>query len=219
MVLATPIGNLGDLSERAKGCLREADVVAAEDTRRANKLILHVGGAASLTRLDDHVPEARLEEVLDAVEAGKLVVFVSDAGVPGISDPGARLVNRAYERGLCVDSVPGPSSVTNALALSGFYAQRFAFLGFLPRKRSKLEGLLEPYRDSTFALVFFDRPERVERSLEVFESALGERRVAICREMTKVHQEVRRGLLSERGALCAGLRGELTIVVEGKTGG
>jgi 16S rRNA (cytidine1402-2'-O)-methyltransferase len=210
---------LGDLSERAKACLLEADLVAAEDTRRANKLLLYLGSSACLTRIDDHVPEARLDEALDAVEAGKLVVYVSDAGVPGISDPGARLVDRAYARGLTVDSVPGPSAVTNALALSGFYAQRFAFFGFLPRKRSKLEALAAPYRDTTFALVFFDRPERLERTLEVFESVLGSRRVAVCREMTKVHQEVRRGWLSEREGLCSGLRGELTVVIEGKTDG
>lgn len=169
-----------------------------------------------LLRLDEHAAQARIAQIVDEVESGNRLAVVADAGTPGVSDPGALLVNAAYEAGLEVDSIPGPSAVTNALALSGFFAQRYVFVGFLPRKPGPAAAELEPFRDSTYTIVLFESPHRVTKTIEVLFSALGERRAAVCREMTKVHQDVRRGWLSELAKLSLPSKGEYTIVVEGK---
>lgn len=217
VVVGTPIGNLSDLSERTTEALRSADVVAAEDTRRTIKLLGHVGSTAELVRLNDaRAPASAVDSLLDRVESGAVVALVSDAGMPTVSDPGAKVVNRAYERELPVLGVPGPSAVTLALALSGFFAQRFVFLGFLSKKPSRMKETLAPYAESALPIVLFERPERLEKVLEAALEVLGDRRVAVCREMTKAHEEVRRGRISTLLRQELVHKGELTVVVEGE---
>lgn len=191
-------------------------MVAAEDTRRTIKLLQHLGARAELVRLDDaHASPAAIDRLLDRIETGEVVVLVSDAGTPAVSDPGAKMVDRAYERGLPVCAVPGPSAVTLALSLSGFFAQRFVFLGFLPRKTGKIKEVLTPYVKSPLPIVFFERPERLRKVLEVVLEVVGDRRVALCREMTKAHEEVRRGSISDLLRQDWAHKGELTVVIEG----
>lgn len=217
VVVGTPIGNLGDLSERITETLRSADVVAAEDTIRTVKLLGHVGSKAELVRLNDaRAPASAVDSLLDRVEAGAVVALVSDAGMPTISDPGAKVVNRAYERELPVLGVPGPSAVTLALALSGFFAQRFVFLGFLSKKPSRMKETLAPFATSALPIVLFERPERLPKVLEAALEVLGDRRVAVCREMTKAHEEVRRGRISALLRQELVRKGELTLVLEGE---
>jgi len=216
IVVGTPIGNLNDLSVRAAEALESADVVAAEDTRRTIKLLQHVGSKAELIWLNDaRAPASAIDGLLDRVESGATVVLVSDAGMPAVSDPGAKVVNRAYERGLPVLGVPGPSAVTLALALSGFFAQRFVLLGFLSRKPGRMMETLAPYAESALPIVLFERPERLPKVLEAALEVLGDRRVAVCRELTKAHEEVRRGSISALLRQELVHRGELTVVVEG----
>jgi 16S rRNA (cytidine1402-2'-O)-methyltransferase len=172
-----------------------------------------------LVRLDEHSTSAKIRSLVERAAGGETVAVVSDAGTPGISDPGAMLVDAAYEAGVEVDSIPGASAVSNALALSGFFAQKFAFLGFLPRRASALREEFEPYADSTTTLVFFEAPARVGKSLQAALAALGDRRVAICREMTKIHQQVVRGRLSTISSTELSSKGEFTIVLEGKRRG
>jgi len=206
---------LSDLSTRAIDALRVCDLVTAEDTRIASRLLSSLGLKKATIRIDEHASDSALKRVIGRAEAGETIVVTSDAGTPGISDPGAKLVDLAYEAGVTVDAIPGPSAVTNALALSGFFAQRYAFLGFLPRKKGGQLAEFEPYASSTYSLVFFESGARVGRTLSVALEALSDRRAAICREMTKLHQEVIRGRLSELAQDVPNLKGEVTVVIEG----
>lgn len=217
VVVGTPIGNLADLTPRAADALRTADIVAAEDTRRSVKLLQHVGSKAQLMLLNDtRASASAIDSLLDRVEGGAVVALVSDAGMPTVSDPGAKMIDRAYERGLRVLGVPGPSAVTFALALSGFFAQRFVFLGFLSKKPGRLKETLAEYGESPLPIVLFERPERLMKVLQAALEVLGDRRVAVCREMTKMHEEVRRGRISTLLKQESVQKGELTVVVEGK---
>ncbi len=214
-LVSGPIGNLKDLSPRAAEALEQAEVWFVEDTRVSGKLQSHLGIKRPMRVCSDHTGEAVLEKLADEA-AEKPCALLSDAGTPGISDPGARLVDICYERGIPVDSIPGPSAVTDALALSGFYAQRFAFLGFPPRKRGPMLELLSPFADSALTLVLFESPHRVARLLEWGAEALGDRRCAICRELTKAHQQIYRCRLSEPPTESQVPRkGEVTVVIEG----
>ena len=179
------------------------------------KLLSKLGIKRRMVRLDEHATAAKVAEVVADAANGANVVLASDAGTPLVSDPGTALVDAAYWAGVDVDSVPGPSSVTNALALSGFYAQKFVFLGFLPKKPAGIRAELEPYRVSSMTVVVFDSPRRVPKTLEQVHDALGDRRVAVCREMTKLHQDVHRGRLSEAASWPLPSKGEYTIVIEG----
>ncbi len=217
VVVATPIGNLGDLSPRAIAELAGANYWLVEDTRVSAKLQALVGARKPMRVLSDHTPEARLRDYADSILSGEVVALVTDGGAPSISDPGARLVDIVRDRGGEVESTPGPSAVTNALALSGFYAQRFAFLGFLPRKHGDMKRELAPFVDSTYTLVLFESPLRTDKLLEALSESLGARRYAICREMTKLHQQVYRDRLpSVPESNTVPRKGEFTIVVEGK---
>lgn len=169
-----------------------------------------------MLRLDAHTEGSRLADILKQIPKGGSLAVVTDAGTPGISDPGAALVDKAYEAGFEVESVPGPSAVSNALALSGFFAQRYAFLGYLPRKKGAFQQELRAYGDSTLTIVLFESPFRVTKSLEMVLEVLGDRRACLCREMTKLHQQVLRGGLSELIASNPPTKGEYTIVIEGK---
>lgn len=217
VLVATPLGNLDDLSPRARAAMEAAEAWLVEDTRVAAKLGQLTGIKRPLKRLDEHSRDEQLLRYVSELEAGANFALMSDAGVPGISDPGARMVDLAREADIPVDCIPGPSAVTTALALSGFYAQRFVFLGFLGRKRGDIIKELAPFADSTLTLVLFESPFRVDSVLEAAHAALGTRRYAITRELTKLHQQVVRGDLPELPSEKEMPRkGEFTLVLEGK---
>ncbi len=214
---ATPIGNLEDITLRALRILKEVDLIAAEDTRQTRKLLQHYGIRSRLTSYHAHNQGRKADEIWAALEAGKSVAVVSDAGLPGISDPGALLAAGAVEREIPLVVVPGASAPVAALVVSGLRTGRFAFEGFLPRKGRK--KLLEELALEKRTLIFFESPNRVLKTLEELRAVFGERRVAVARELTKLHEEVFRGTLS--AALehfrANPPRGEFTLVVEGNT--
>ncbi len=215
-LVCTPIGNLGDLSARAIETLSGADAWIVEDSRVSGKLAAHLGIRKPMQTLNEHSGPDKLKAF--AERAGQeTLALLTDGGAPGISDPGAALVDLCRDAGVDVDAIPGPSSVVDALMLSGFYAQRYAFLGFLPRKAGPMRKELEPFKDSPFTLVAFESPFRFRNLLEAAADALGDRRYAICREMTKLHQQVYRQRLpyipTDSEVLA---KGEFTIVFEGK---
>ncbi|MCW2606086.1 MAG: tetrapyrrole methylase [Frankiales bacterium] len=220
LVLAgAPIGRAGDASARLAAELATADVVAAEDTRRLHRLCADLGVKPSgrVVSCFEGNEEQRVPELLDAVRAGLRVLLVTDAGMPTVSDPGFRLVAAAAEADLPVTCVPGPSAVTTALAVSGLPSDRFCFEGFLPRKqgerRTRLQGLVAERRTA----VLFEAPHRLAASLADMAGVLGaERRAVVCRELTKTHEEVRRGTLGDLAAWAqGGVLGEVTVVLAG----
>ena len=213
-VVGTPIGNLEDLSPRAARVLREAALVAAEDTRVTRRLLSHLGARPRLLSFHEHNWRERLEQVLQALEQGD-VALVSDAGMPGVSDPGRELVAAAAVRGVRIESVPGPSAVTTALALSGLPADAFQFLGFLPRRRRERQERLREAAGSPLTLVLFEAPHRLRASLEDISDIFGGRSIAVCRELTKLHEEVFRGTASEALDHFQSPRGEFSLVLAG----
>lgn len=216
-LVATPIGNLGDLSPRAVAALSEAEEWIVEDTRVSGKLQAHLRLRKPMAVLNDHTSEAKVESMASALAQGRQVALLADAGCPGISDPGAHLADLCHELGVEVEAIPGPSAVTTALMLSGFYAQRFAFVGYLPRKPGALKRELEPFADSTITLVLFESALRADKLLGAASVALGPRRYAIARELTKAHQQVYRASLPEvPPAAEVPRKGEWTLVIEGK---
>ncbi|MDR7521117.1 MAG: 16S rRNA (cytidine(1402)-2'-O)-methyltransferase [Armatimonadota bacterium] len=215
-LVATPIGNLEDITLRAVRVLREADVVACEDTRHTRGLLAHLGIRAAVLSLHEHNERTRIPQILGLLRAGKTVALVADAGMPVISDPGAALVAAASREGLRVVSVPGPSAVTAAVPLADFAVGQFAFVGFLPRQRGERRRLLESLVGLPMALVIFEAPHRVREALADLEDVFGGRRLLLARELTKRHEEVIRGTIAEvRAALRGPPRGEVTLVVEG----
>lgn len=217
-VVGTPIGNLSDLSDRAREVLREADVVYAEDTRRTGRLLKAIGSEAPLRSLHEHNEAARTGEVLGRLRGGGRCALVSDAGTPGISDPGRRVVAAVREEGLPVAPVPGPSAVTAALSVAGLPADRFAFPGFPPRSGREREAWMERLEALTVTAVVFEAPGRVAGLLAAWaERGLGGRACVLCRELTKLHEETVRGTVRELAERTAGteLRGEVTLVLEG----
>jgi 16S rRNA (cytidine1402-2'-O)-methyltransferase len=215
-VVATPIGNLEDVTLRALRVLREADLVLAEDTRRTRILLDRHGIVAKPRSLHAHNEAARSEEALAALRAGSDVALVSDAGTPLVSDPGARLVAAAAEAGHGVVSIPGPSAVLAALTVSGLASDRFAFLGFLPRRDAARRALLRRHAALPGPLVLFESPRRVAATLRLLREELGDRAACVARELTKIHEEALRAPLSALEArLAKGARGEITIVVAG----
>ena len=217
LVIGTPIGNLDDLSERARRALGEIRTVAAEDTRRTGRLLERVGGRARLISFFEGNERDRLPEILALLRSGEDVGLVTDAGMPTISDPGYRLVAACVAAGIPVDVVPGPSAATAAVAVSGLPTDRFVVEGFLPRagaaRRQRLAALASEPRTT----VLFESPRRTPRTLADLLDACGDRRAALCRELTKLHQEVIRGTLSEifEAIRDRELKGEVTLVVEG----
>jgi 16S rRNA (cytidine1402-2'-O)-methyltransferase len=216
-VVATPIGNLGDLSPRAADVLRAADVVVAEDTRRTRILLAHVGARpADLLSLPAFDEEGRVERVVSRLAAGASVALVTDAGTPGVSDPGSRLVEAAWAAGVKVVPVPGPSAALAALSASGLAADRFLFAGFLPRKGGARAEALRWLGSVPATIVLFEAGNRTVATLADLQQAFGDRPAALARELTKLHEEIARGRLSELRARFTGdLRGEVTLVVAG----
>lgn len=219
VLVATPIGNLGDLSPRAARELAGADLIACEDTRRTGRLLQLAGIARRpLLRVDDHTEAARIAEILDRIEAGERVVLVSDAGTPGISDPGERLVAAAVGRGCRVEVVPGPAAVLAALVGSGLVTSRFCFEGFLARKAGERTRRLAELGGESRTMVFYESPHRVAASLADMAAAFGaERPVVVARELTKLHEQWWRGGAGEAAewATQEPPRGEVVIVVAG----
>jgi 16S rRNA (cytidine1402-2'-O)-methyltransferase len=218
-LVATPIGNLEDVTLRALRTLREADLLLAEDTRRTRTLLARHGIAARPRSLHAHNEAARIHEVLAALQAGSRVALVSDAGTPLVSDPGERLVAAVVAAGFAVEPVPGPSAVLAALGVSGLPASPFAFLGFLPRRKSERERLLGSWRERPETLVLFESPRRAAATLAELARLLGDRPACLARELTKRHEEVRRAPLAELARDVGELRGEITLVVGGAAHG
>ncbi|MEU7399140.1 16S rRNA (cytidine(1402)-2'-O)-methyltransferase [Streptomyces albogriseolus] len=220
LVLAgTPIGDISDAPPRLAEELAGADVVAAEDTRRLRRLTqaLGVTPKGRVVSYFEGNETARTPELVEELAGGARVLLVTDAGMPSVSDPGYRLVAAAVERDIPVTAVPGPSAVLTALALSGLPVDRFCFEGFLPRKAGERLGRLREVADERRTLVYFEAPHRLDDTLAAMAEVFGaERRAAVCRELTKTYEEVRRGPLAELAAWAAeGVRGEITVVVEG----
>jgi 16S rRNA (cytidine1402-2'-O)-methyltransferase len=215
-VVATPIGNLRDLTERAREVLDRCDGVIAEDTRHSGNLLKHLGIQKPLHSLPAFDEAARVEPLVRRLRGGESLALVTDAGTPAVSDPGAVLVRRAVEEGIQVIPVPGPSAAIAAVSVSGFPEGRFHFAGFLPRKASQRAAMLAEVRDLRAQLVFYDSPQRLSRTLAELQSALGDRLALVARELTKVHEELARGTLSELQRHFSGeVRGEAVIVVRG----
>lgn len=216
-VVATPIGNLADLSPRAADTLRAADLVLAEDTRRTGRLLAHVGSSAPQRSLHEHNERARIDEVVARIRDGAHVALVTDAGTPLVSDPGLVLVRACIAAGVPVVPVPGASAVLAALVASGLASDRVAFDGFLPRRGGSRTARLAELADEPRTVVIFLSPHRAADDLTDLAAACGDDRpAALCRELTKLHEEVRRGTLgSLRDGAAEGLRGELTLVVAG----
>ncbi|MFD7290027.1 16S rRNA (cytidine(1402)-2'-O)-methyltransferase [Streptomyces sp. NPDC059863] len=220
LVLAgTPIGDVTDAPPRLATELETADVIAAEDTRRLRRLTqaLGVQTRGRVVSYFEGNESARTPELVEALTGGARVLLVTDAGMPSVSDPGYRLVAAAVERDIRVTAVPGPSAVLTALALSGLPVDRFCFEGFLPRKAGERLGRLREAADERRTLVYFEAPHRLDDTLAAMAEVFGaDRRAAVCRELTKTYEEVRRGGLGELAAWAAeGVRGEITVVVEG----
>lgn len=215
-VVGTPIGNLEDLTPRAARILGEVSLIAAEDTRVTRRLLSHLGIHVPMVSYNEHNQHQRLPALLEDLGSGDLAL-VTDAGMPAVSDPGSDLVAQAAAAGFQVEAVPGVSAVTTALSMSGMSGDGFLFLGFLPRKarerRAKLEGLTE----STHTLVVFEAPHRLKATLRDILAVLGEREMSVCRELTKLYEEVFRGTASEALAHFTEPRGEFVLVIRGVT--
>jgi len=219
VLAATPIGRVADASPRLAQELAAADVVAAEDTRRLRRLAaeLGVGLSGRVVSYFEGNESARTPALVEALERGERVLLVTDAGMPSVSDPGYRLVAAAVDHDVPVTAVPGPSAVLTALAVSGLPVDRFCFEGFLPRKAGERARRLGDLREEARTMVFFESPHRTAATLAAMAQAFGaDRRAAVCRELTKTHEEVRRGGLADVAAWAAdGVRGEVTVVVQG----
>ncbi len=217
---ATPLGNPRDASPRLRDELASADIIAAEDTRRLRRLghDLDVTFRGRVVSLHDAVERSRSAALLDDLRAGQRVLVVSDAGMPGVSDPGYRLVRMAIDEGIPVTVLPGPSAALAALVVSGLPVDRFCFEGFLPRRAGERRRRLQLLVDEERTMVFFEAPHRIEATLADLAAAFGaDRSAALCRELTKTYEEVRRGTLADLVASAEGTRGEITLVVGGRT--
>lgn len=215
-IVPTPLGNLGDMTARALEVLEQVDVVCAEDTRVTGKLLAHFGIHAKLERCDENVISQRTPDLVARLQAGESIAFCSDAGMPGVSDPGITLVDACIEAGVPVDVLPGPSAVITALVASGLKAPAFYFGGFFPRKHEAQMRLLEPLVALDAALVFYESPHRIAAAIGAVAQAYGTREVALCRELTKLHQEVLRLPANELAENLRGrdvIKGEIAFVI------
>jgi 16S rRNA (cytidine1402-2'-O)-methyltransferase len=215
-VIATPIGNLEDISLRALRLLQEVKLIAAEDTRATRHLLNAHNIKTPLTSYHEHSKRAKLDYLLNYLEKEDLAL-VSEAGMPGLSDPGYELIVAAIERGISVVPIPGASAVITALVVSGLPTDQFIYLGFLPRRKGQRQRLLSSIVDEPRTIVAFETPHRLREALSDIEEILGNRRLSVCRELTKVHEEIFRGRVSQAREHFVEPRGEFTLVIEGKT--
>ena len=214
-VVATPIGNLEDISLRALRTLREVKLIAAEDTRKTRRLLTTYDIKTPMTSYHQHNKWTKLDYILGCLEGGD-VALVSEAGTPGISDPGYELIVAASQQGIPVVPIPGPSVVITALTISGLATEKFTYLGFLPRRANSRRRLLETVVNEYGTIVALESPHRLLAALNDILLVLGDRRIAVCRELTKVHEEVFRGRISQAIGYFTEPRGEFTLVIEGK---
>lgn len=217
-IVSTPIGNLEDITLRAIRILKEADLIACEDTRTTRKLLSRYAIDKPLIGYHEHNEIEKSKELLSLLEGGKSIAMVSDAGTPGISDPGYRLVKLASEHGIDVLPVPGPSAVVSALCVSGLPTSSFAFFGFLPRTKKRLTDYLGTIKSYPETLVFYESPKRVMKTLRVMLEVFGDRNISFSREITKLYEETLRGKISgvlETLGKRSEIKGEVTLVVEG----
>ncbi len=219
-VVATPIGNLGDLSARAREVLAAADLIAAEDTRRTAQLLSAIGVSSRLVSLHEHNEQSRIEPLLQQLRDGKVIALVSDAGTPLLSDPGFALVRAAAAAGIEVRAVPGASSITAALSIAGLATDRFAFEGFLPTRAGERRTLLARLATEARTLVLFEAPHRIAATLADLAQCFGvERAAVVTRELTKMHESVYRGSLGQLSEMARAdtdfARGEITLVIAG----
>jgi 16S rRNA (cytidine1402-2'-O)-methyltransferase len=216
-VVGTPIGNLGDITQRALDVLKSADVIAAEDTRHSGNLLRHFGIRKPLISYHEHNEAMRSEELAERIAAGETVALITDAGMPGLSDPGARLLRKCIERDLAYTIVPGPSSILTALVGSGFSLDRFYFGGFLPVKSGQRERELRAAAEREETSVYFESPYRLTKTLAVCAQIMPDRQLCVARELTKKFEEFRRGtgaeLLSHYESKSP--KGEITLVISG----
>ncbi|HXZ30568.1 MAG TPA: 16S rRNA (cytidine(1402)-2'-O)-methyltransferase [Dehalococcoidia bacterium] len=215
-VIATPIGNLEDISLRALRLLGEVKLIAAEDTRKTRRLLNAYNIRTPLTSYHEHSNRAKLDYLLAYLEEEDLAL-VSEAGMPGLSDPGYDLIVAAVERGVSVVPIPGVSAVITALVVSGLPTDQFVHVGFLPRRKGQRQRLLSSIIDEPRTIVAFETPHRLKEALNDIEEILGDRRVSVCRELTKVHEEIFRGRVSQAREHFVEPRGEFSLVIEGKT--
>lgn len=217
-LVATPIGNLEDITQRALRILSEVDIIACEDTRHTGAMLKHYGIKSKLVSYHEHNERERAEELSRLLESGSNVALVSDAGTPGISDPGFRLVNAAHERGVPVIPVPGATAFVTALIASGLATDQFFFGGFLPARAAHRRGRLEAVRTIPATLVFYEAPHRIAKTLRDAFEILGERDAVVARELTKLHEEIVRGRLSELAERFespeTSARGEMVLVID-----
>jgi 16S rRNA (cytidine1402-2'-O)-methyltransferase len=215
-VVATPIGNLGDISNRALQTLRDVDLIACEDTRQTIKLLNHFGIQKPMTSYHEFNEEEKAEELANKLAGETTIALVSDAGMPAIADPGYRLVRQCRQRGIPVVAIPGPNAATAALAISGLASDEFLFVGFLPSKKNARRTKLSEIANVTATLVFYEAPHRIEETLEDMLEVLGDREVCVAREITKIHEESLFGKLSDVRPRVKAV-GEFVIVAGGAT--
>lgn len=217
VLVPTPIGNLGDMTPRAVEVLKEADHIAAEDTRTSRRLLDHFGILTPVSSYHDFSTERERQRLVGRLRAGETLALISDAGMPGISDPAYRLVNAALDEGCSVSALPGPSSILPALAASGLPTDRFRFIGFLPRKKGR-QTAFEELEASEETIVMMEAPHRLPATLEALAERMPQRRLCVAREISKLHEEFARGSTVEMREHFAsqGVRGEFVLVLEGK---
>lgn len=220
-IVSTPIGNLEDITLRALRVLKEVDVIAAEDTRHSSRLLNHYGISKPLISYWGEKEKVKSEEVLMKLRSGLSVALISDAGTPGISDPGSVLIEKAVEAGIVVISVPGPSALVAAISISGLPIKEFTFIGFLPPKSSQRQKVLSELRDEKRTLIFYEAPHRILETLGGMQEIFGERSAALVKEITKMHEEVYRGTLPDIVGMLSEstIAGEYVVIVEGKKTG
>ncbi len=214
-IVATPIGNLEDISLRAIKTLREVKLIAAEDTRKTKRLLKAYGIKTPVTSYYEHNKRSKLDYIIKQLEEGD-VALVSEAGTPAISDPGYELVVAASQQGIVVVPIPGPSAVITSLAISGLPTDRFIYIGFLPRKTGDRRRLLGSVTDEPGTVIALETPHRLQAALDDIMFVLGDRRIAVCRQLTKLHEEVFRGRVSRAQTYFTQPKGEFTLVIEGK---
>jgi 16S rRNA (cytidine1402-2'-O)-methyltransferase len=214
-VVATPIGNLDDITFRAVRILKEAGLIACEDTRQTRKLLHHYGIDRPTVSYHEHNEAMRTPELIGKLRAGSSVALVSDAGVPLVSDPGYRLVRAAIDSGIAVQPIPGPSALVTALAASGLPTDAFRFGGFLPARTAQRRKTLEALRNEPLTAIFFEAPHRILETLGDIQEILGDRPVVVARELTKIHEEFVRGTAAEVRAQLRAPKGEITLLIGG----
>ena len=220
-LVATPIGNLSDISIRAVDTLKNVDIIACEDTRNTIKLLNHFEIKAPLTSYHEYNKIDKAYELCEKVKTGKNIAFVSDAGMPAISDPGYELVDIAYKEGLNVTVVPGASAVVSALAISGISSRRFSFEGFLPSDKNEKKEILTELSQESRTIILYEAPHRLLKTLKELFECLGDRKISIVRELTKLHEEVIRGnlgkIIADYESCDIAVKGEYVLVIEGKS--